>query len=72
VTTGDRSWFANCAWDAFAIPLLVPCDARIDSSCADCDAPMVYRLEHGRLIEPHGTVHFAVPGARWWEDIVFT
>jgi hypothetical protein len=72
VTSADRSWFANCAWDAFAIPLLLACDAEIDSICADCDAALVYRIEQGRLTNPHGVVHFAVPAAKWWNDIVFT
>src|SRR5918993_3369566 len=72
VTSADRSWFANCAWDAFAIPLLLACDAQIDSICADCDAALVYRIEQGRLSNPHGVVHFAVPAAKWWNDIVFT
>jgi hypothetical protein len=72
VTSGARSWFANCAWDAFAIPLLLTCDADIDSTCADCDAPLNYRIEQARLIHPHGVAHFAVPAAKWWDDIVFT
>ncbi len=48
------------------------CDAQCDSSCADCEAPIVYRIEHGRLLNPRGVVHFAVPAAKWWDDIVFT
>jgi hypothetical protein len=72
VVSGARSWFANCAWDAFAIPLLLSCDARIDSTCADCGAPLIYRIEQGRLRNPHGVAHFAVPAAKWWDDIVLT
>jgi len=72
VIGGDRSWFANCAWDAFAIPALIHCDARVESSCADCEAPIVYRIERDRLLDPHGVVHFAVPAAKWWDDIAFT
>ena len=72
VIGGDRSWFANCAWDAFAIPLLINGDARVETTCADCEAPIVYRIEQGRLLDPHGVVHFAVPAAKWWDDIAFT
>ena len=72
VVSADRSWYANCAWDAFAIPELMQCDARVESSCADCEAPIVYRIEQGRLLDPHGVVHFAVPAAKWWDDIRFT
>ena len=72
VIGGNRSWFANCAWDAFAIPALIDCDARIESTCADCGASLVYRIEQGRLLDPHGVVHFAVPAVKWWDDIRFT
>lgn len=72
VESADRSWFANCAWDLFGIPALMRRDARIITTCEDCDAPIVYRIESGRLLDAHGVVHFAVPAAKWWDDIGFT
>ena len=72
VTSGGRSWYANCAWDAFGIPALIKGDARIESACGDCDAPIVYRVERGRLLDAHGVAHFVVPAARWWDDIGYT
>jgi hypothetical protein len=69
---GDRSWFANCAWDAFGIPRLLGVDAVIATICLDCDGPIVYRIEHGRLIDAHGVVHVGVPAAKWWDNIGFT
>lgn len=72
VTSGERSWYANCAWDAFGIPSLIKGEARIDSACGDCDAPLVYRVERGRILDAHGVVHFAVPAARWWDNIGYT
>lgn len=72
VEGGGRSWFANCAWDAFGIPILVGVDAVITTTCQDCEGRIVYRVEEGRLIDAHGVVHFAVPAAKWWEDIGFT
>lgn len=72
VTSGTRSWYANCAWDAFGIPALIKAEARIESACGDCDAPIVYRVERGRLPDAHGVAHFAVPAARWWHNIGYT
>ena len=72
VESGDRSWFANCAWDMFGIPVLMHRDARASTTCEDCDAPIVYRIEGGQLLDAHGVVHFAVPAAKWWDDIGFT
>ena len=72
VEGAGRSWFANCAWDAFGIPNLVGVDAVISTTCQDCEAQIVYRVENETLVDAHGVVHFAVPAAKWWDDIGFT
>ena len=72
VEGSGRSWFANCAWDAFGLPQLVGIDALITTTCQDCSGRIVYRVEQGKLVEDHGVVHFAVPAAKWWDDIGFT
>jgi len=72
VEGGGRSWFANCAWDAFGIPNLVGVDAVIATTCPDCEGQIVYRVENRKLVDAHGVVHFAVPAAKWWDDIGFT
>jgi hypothetical protein len=69
---GNRTWFANCAWDAFGIPILVGVDAVIATTCQDCDGPIVYRVEDGRLVDSHGVVHFGVPAGKWWDNIGYT
>jgi hypothetical protein len=70
VTVGDRSYFANCVWDALGIPASLHADARIDTSCPDCSEPMVLEVRDGALREPaHGLIHFSIPAADWWEDI---
>lgn len=72
VDGGGRSWFANCAWDAFGLPQLVGIDATITTTCHDCNGRIVYRVEQGSLVDAPGVVHFAVPAAKWWDDIGFT
>jgi hypothetical protein len=72
VLAENRTWFANCAWDAFGIPHLVGCDAVLTTTCMDCDAPIVHRVQERQLMDAHGVVHFAVPAAKWWENIGFT
>ncbi len=72
VTSGKRGWYATCAWDAFGIPALIKGEARIESACGDCDAPIEYRVDRGRLLDVHGVAHFAVPAARWWDNIGYT
>jgi Alkylmercury lyase len=72
VEGGGRSWFATCAWDAFGIPNLVGVDGVISTTCQDCEGQIVYRVENRKLVDAHGVVHFAVPAAKWWDDIGFT
>lgn len=79
VRLGDRSVYANCIWDAVGVPAMLagagrPMDATIATRCADCAAPLGLEVRDGRLTsaDPDAVVHFAVPAARWWADIVFT
>jgi len=70
VSVGDRRYFANCIWDALGVPACLHADARIDSSCPDCGEPLRLEVRDGVLREPADSVlHFAIPAARWWEDI---
>ena len=72
VESGDRSWWANCAWDALAIPLLLDLDATIESRWVDTDEPVRLQVVDRSLVNDEGFVHYELPARRWWEDIVET
>jgi hypothetical protein len=73
VETGERSWFANCAWDALGVPAALREDARIESACPDCGEGLELEVRDGELVEGAGLhVHFVVPARSWWDDIAFT
>ena len=72
VRSEDRSWWASCIWDALAIPVMLRRNVVITSSCACCDSAMELRVRDGRLARAPSIMHFAVPAAHWYEDIVFT
>ena len=59
VESGGRTWWGNCAWDAFGIAAALGLgDARITA---------------GGVRAARGAVfHVAVPAAHWWDDIVHT
>ena len=67
-----RWWYANCAWDAFAVLAVFEADGRVASSCADCAEPIEIDVRGGRPLDDDHVVHLNVPAARWWDDIVFT
>jgi DNA-binding transcriptional MocR family regulator len=72
VRSGGKSYFANCVWDAYGIAAALHADAVIDASCACCDEPMRLDVRGGGPVPRDGVAHFAVPAARWWEDIAYT
>ena len=47
-------------------------DARIVTRCGDCDEPMELNVRAGELVESDGVVHYAIPAARWWDNVGFT
>lgn len=72
VESGGRTYFANCVWDALGVPAMLKRDAEIKTSCGCCGDAMKMSVANGALAESQGVVHFALPSARWWDDLVFT
>ena len=72
VEAGGRSWFANCAWDAFGIGAALHVDSSIFTECADCQSPLEIRVRNGRPDDEELVFHVLVPATAWWNDIGFT
>jgi hypothetical protein len=70
VTVGDQTYVANCIWDAFGIAAALQDDAEVRTSCGDCDEPMAFMVQAGRPLAVPCAIHYAVPAAHWWDDIV--
>ena len=71
VFANDHLYYGNCIWDALGIPAMLHADARIESSCGCCSESMQLVVDDGDLRPVDGVVHFAIPAARWWQDIVY-
>jgi hypothetical protein len=72
VEAAGRSWFANCAWDAFGIGAALRADSSIRTECADCQAPINIEVRDGRPNDATPVFHVLVPAASWWDDIGYT
>jgi hypothetical protein len=72
VSALGRTYWGVCVWDALGIPAALRADATITARCGDCDEEIVLEVRDGTLVRGEGVVHFAVPAARWWENIAFT
>ena len=71
-TADGRSYFGSCSWDGPGVLAMLGQDGTVSTACPDCDEPLTMEIRGGEL-QPLGAVaHFAVPAARWWEDIGHT
>ena len=72
VEVGGKSYFANCVWDALAVPAALHRPGVVHARCGDCADRL--RLEVGASgPEPKPWIaHFAVPAAHWRDDIFHT
>ena len=66
VEAGGRSWYANCAWDAFGIPAALGVDGRIEHR------DIAVEVRGGQPDDERLVFHCEVPAAHWWDDIVYT
>ena len=79
VRLDDRSLYANCIWDSLGVAAMLagagqPAAVDISTRCPDCDEQLRVTVgDTGIIASPSdAVVHFAVPAARRWADIVFT
>jgi hypothetical protein len=72
VATRQYTAYANCAWDALGIPVMLHDDAEITSACACCGESIALAAFGNGPPFGESVVHFAVPARHWWDDIVFT
>lgn len=72
VKVRDKFYYANCAWDALGIPAALHDDAIVQASDGYSGEPINLEVKNGRPVPKACAIHFAVPAARWWDDIVYT
>jgi Alkylmercury lyase len=68
----DNIYYANCVWDALGIAAALHADAIIEASDGQSGEPMVLEVRNGQPVPQSSVIHFAVPAAHWWDDILYT
>jgi hypothetical protein len=71
-TADGRSYFGSCSWDGPGVLAMLGVDGTVSTVCHDCDEPLTMEVRGGELQPIDGVAHFAVPAAKWWEDIGHT
>jgi hypothetical protein len=72
---GSRTlWWGGCAWDAFALPHLVPDEPEVlvATRCPGCGRALSWVVERSAPPAGEELAHFLVPVARMWDDVVHT
>ena len=72
VHANGKTYFANCAWDMLGIPATLHCDAMIDAVCTESNDTVQLEIRDGAITNYQLFVHFPLPFARWYDDLVFT
>ena len=67
-----KSYFANCVWDALGIIAALHDDGDVVTTCGDCGEMMSLEVRNAVPVPEDCVIHFAVPVAHWWDDIIYT
>jgi DNA-binding transcriptional MocR family regulator len=72
VEVGGKRHYANCVWDALGVAAALHEDAVIPASDGFSGEPITLEVRDRRPVPQECVIHFAVPAARWWRDIIHT
>ncbi len=65
-------YYANCAWDALGIAAALHADAVVEASDGHTGEAIRLEVRDEAPSAQPCVIHFAIPAARWWEDILYT
>jgi hypothetical protein len=72
VGSGQKQWWANCAWDSVGIPAALHRDVEIEAAFPDTGETARFQVKNGRLDGKNHVVYFPLPFQQWYDDLVFT
>ena len=72
VHANGKTYYANCAWDMLGIPVALRSDAVIEAVCTESSDVVQLEIKNWQVANSNLLVHFPLPFARWYDDLVFT
>ncbi len=72
VHSGERVWWANCAWCSLGAAALIGGDCRITTSLGAHGDRVDLELRGGELLPTELLIHLPVPMARAWDNVLYT
>lgn len=72
VTSENKQWWANCAWDSLGIAAALKIDVQINASYPDTHETVDLQVNHGMVDGKNHIVYFPLPCRQWYDDLIFT
>src|SRR5687768_4775049 len=72
VHANSKTYYANCAWDMLGIPVVLQSDAIIEAVCTESNESVQLEVKNGQPTHYDLLIHFPLPFARWYDDLLFT
>jgi hypothetical protein len=72
VTSGNKQWWANCAWDSLGIAAALKIDVQIQASYPDTQETVDIQVNRGIVDGRNYIVYFPLPCRQWYDDLIFT
>ncbi len=72
VISGNKQWWANCAWDSLGIAAALKIDVQIKASYPDTHEIVDLQVNQGKVNGKNHIVYFPLPCSQWYDDLVFT
>ncbi len=72
VSTGQQSYWANCAWDAIGVAAALHTDVKIQAVVSYTDEQIELHVENDAVVPGNFLVHFPLPVEKWYDDLIYT
>lgn len=72
VHANGKTYFANCAWDMLGIPAALHTEAVIDAVFTESNDSVQLEIKKGQITNNQLLIHFPIPFARWYDNLLFT
>jgi hypothetical protein len=72
VESGEKKWWGNCAWCSLGIAVLVGGRCLITTTLGAESEQVRLTVEDGQIDRSDLVVHFPIPMARAWENVIYT
>jgi hypothetical protein len=70
--SGNKKWWANCAWDSLGIAAALKINAYIEASYPDRQETVELHINHGVVDGKNHVIYFPLPCRQWYDDLIFT